>query len=669
MEFAAASVDAGAGMIRRDCFMKIKRILAFMMAVMTAFALASCTKDPSETTASSGGAETTETATGTDAPETTGTAPIGSGEQTTASGTSETTSSSGGGEVPSPDAGLDIEYMQIGDYVTLVYNAATCEVEYEVERGLGSRQTVTLMAKMKDGFLFDGWSQGDALANATAAKPVNAVSKALTYSFEASYETTIYLNTSMTLVYDLNGGALSSGASDREAFSLVFYHNPSTRIEDGSFCRDGYTLVGYNTKPDGTGEDVSLGGRAQADGAPTLTLYCMWEQNTPESDFAYEVSGNTVTITGYTGTAQTVVIPESIDGHTVKKIAKGAFSNGTMKKAVIAKTVSLVEEGAFDGCASLETVVLYDGALRTAGSTYGICEESFSGCSRLANIRINTVYTLTDTWQSYTATSLDRLIWAADKKKLIIIGGSGAHYGFDCGILDEALGGEYEIINFGENANITSLLYFDLAEDFIQQGDIVLWAPEPGGYTLGSASCGYRFWDFRKSDYDFLKYIDVSLYSDLLSTFSDYCASLPLSRFKSFDAMTLSTNKYGDDVSARYWNGQRFSYSGSFSARPSAGEALSALVSKITEKGGSVYFSFAAMQRSGMESVSESEMLAYEQSLTSIPGIISISDYQDCIYDDELFYDSAWHMVNEGAKERTEQVAADLLIQLAKEGK
>ena len=62
-------------------------------------------------------------------------------------------------------------------------------------------------------------------------------------------------------------------------------------------------------------------------------------------------------------------------------------------------------------------------------------------------------------------------------------------------------------------------------------------------------------------------------------------------------------------------------------------------------------------------------MLAYEQSLTSIPGIISISDYQDCIYDDELFYDSAWHMVNEGAKERTEQVAADLLIQLAKEGK
>ena len=133
--------------------------------------------------------------------------------------------------------------------------------------------------------------------------------------------------------------------------------------------------------------------------------------------------------------------------------------------------------------------------------------------------------------------------------------------------------------------------------------------------------------------------------------------------------MTLSTNKYGDDVSARYWNGQRFSYSGSFSARPSAGEALSALVSKITEKGGSVYFSFAAMQRSGMESVSESEMLAYEQSLTSIPGIISISDYQDCIYDDELFYDSAWHMVNEGAKERTEQVAADLLIQLAKEGK
>ena len=75
------------------------------------------------------------------------------------------------------------------------------------------------------------------------------------------------------------------------------------------------------------------------------------------------------------------------------------------------------------------------------------------------------------------------------------------------------------------------------------------------------------------------------------------------------------------------------------------------------------------MQRSGMANVQEAEVLAFEEMIESVPGIISISDYQDCIYDDDCFYDSAWHMTNEGARERTEQVAKDILAQLAKEGK
>ena len=121
--------------------MRFKKICAFAMAMLMMVLLASCNGNPTETTdPSTGGTGTAGETTGTNAPETTETEP---GEQTTSS---DTTSSSGGGEIPSLDAGLDIEYMQIGDYVTLVYNAATCEVEYEVERGLGSRQTVTLTA-------------------------------------------------------------------------------------------------------------------------------------------------------------------------------------------------------------------------------------------------------------------------------------------------------------------------------------------------------------------------------------------------------------------------------------------------------------------------------------------------------------------------------------------
>ena len=652
--------------------MQFKRIVALILALAMCALFAACDKNdkPVETTAGKPADTTSGEDTTAQPPEDTTSA------EDTTSGEPEPSGTSGTGgepEIPDPVDVPDSESVKIGNYVTLIYNAATCDVEYEVKRGVGSRQTVTLTVKMKDDFIFDGWSIGNALANSTASRPVTAASKNTTYTFDASYDTTVYLNTSMTLVYHPNGGKLSGGMPESETFSLVFYKNPNTRVENRYFLRDGYTLVGYNTKEDGTGEAVSLGGKVTANGAAKIDLYCMWEKNTPEDEFTYTTSGSSATITGYTGNAETVVIPQILGGCTVTKIAEDAFYQSGIKTLVIAKTVKQIEEYAFDRCENLETLILFDASFETSGDwrdvVNGISERSFFNCESLKNIRINTVYTLYDTWQSCGAAKIDRLIWAADKKKIIIIGGSGSLYGYNGSILEEALGGEYEIINLGENANINALLYFDIAEDFIGEGDIILWSPEPGTMTLGTTTCGYRFWDFRKSNYDFLKYIDVSLYTDLLPTFSTFCTTLASSSttFKRFDALSSSMDKYGDDLSVRAWDGQRYSYS--FRCQFGAEDALKTLLSKITEKGGSVYFSFAAMQKSGMASVNESEVLNFEALITSLPGVVSISDYRNCIYDDEYFWNSAWHMTDEGAQKRSEQVASDILAQLAKEGK
>ena len=644
--------------------MPIKKLLAFVMAALMVVLVVSCEKNPSPEQSSSTEStplETTSTESSSSENTTESTEPS---ETTEGTDISETTASGGGEEIPDPAEEIpDIERLEIGNYVTLVYNAAACDVEYEVEKGLGSRQTVTLTAKMKDGFLFDGWSSRNALANTTDWSSLAILESAnQTYRFEVSSAKTIYLNCSMTLVYHANGGSFASGVSSQDTHSLVFYHNPNTRPEAGYFVRDGYTLVGYNTEADGSGEFVSLGAKVNAKGAATIDLYCVWAENTPEDSFTYETSGSSVTITGYTGDEDVVVIPQTLGGKKVTKIAEGAFTQKSIKTVVIAKTVEQIEAYAFDRCENLETVILFDAAFNTSA---GISENSFFQCENLKNIRINTVYTLTNTWQSYGAAKLDRLIWAADKKKIIIIGGSGAYYGYNSQILKDALDGEYEIINFGENANISALLYFDIVEDFIREGDIVLWSPEPGEYTLGRTDCGNRFWDFRKSDYDFLKYVDISLYTDLLPTFANYCGTLKTSNFKEFDALTISVNQYGDDISSRQWTGQRFEYRFKYSLQ--APDELAELVSKISEKGGSVYFSFAAMQESGMSNIKEDDVLDFEAMLEGIPGIVSISDYQDCIYDDDMFYDSAWHMTAEGAQARSEQVASDILAQLQKE--
>ena len=198
--------------------MQFKRIIALILALAMCALFAACDGNnrPVETTAGNPTDTTSGEDTTAEPPEDTT-----SGEDTT-TGEPEPSGTSGTGEepeIPDPVDVPDSESIKIGNYVTLIYNAATCDVEYEVQRGVGSRQTVTLTAKMKDDFIFDGWSFGNALANSTTSRPVTAASKNTTYTFDASYDTTVYLNTSMTLVYHPNGGKLS----------CLLYTSPSPR--------------------------------------------------------------------------------------------------------------------------------------------------------------------------------------------------------------------------------------------------------------------------------------------------------------------------------------------------------------------------------------------------------------------------------------------------------
>ena len=64
-------------------------------------------------------------------------------------------------------------------------------------------------------------------------------------------------------------------------------------------------------------------------------------------------------ITGYTGNPSVLAIPETLDGYTVKKIAKSAFAKKTSLKAVtIPDTVTAIGTFAFDGCTNLSDVSL-----------------------------------------------------------------------------------------------------------------------------------------------------------------------------------------------------------------------------------------------------------------------------------------------------------------------
>ena len=215
-----------------------KRLLAGLLAVLLCFSFAACnTTPPDETTT---GESTTE----------------GTTSGTTDSTTSCSSQTSGKPAVDPynpviPANSDDLESVQVGKYVTLRYNANAVDVTATAEKGVGSRETVSVTVTAKNGFTFNGFTKDDAIVNGKSP-----VSTQTTYTFTANAAMKLFVNSSFTLTYHANGGELANGFSGTDTYSAAFFLNPIALHDNGSFARNGYTLVGYNTKADGTGEYV-----------------------------------------------------------------------------------------------------------------------------------------------------------------------------------------------------------------------------------------------------------------------------------------------------------------------------------------------------------------------------------------------------------------------------
>ncbi len=102
-----------------------------------------------------------------------------------------------------------------------------------------------------------------------------------------------------------------------------------------------------------------------------ITLYAKWEKRRSNSDFnepdgevdapngvRYRVNEDkTLSIIGYNGKAEELTLSVSYEGKKITAIAFGAFSgNSTLKSITVSDAISLVEDGAFFNCQSLERI-------------------------------------------------------------------------------------------------------------------------------------------------------------------------------------------------------------------------------------------------------------------------------------------------------------------------
>ena len=270
--------------------------------------------------------------------------------------------------------------------------------------------------------------------------------------------------TDSTILFEPNGGQGEALTVTRD---LSYHVRPNTAPV--AFDRPGYSLVAWNTEPDGSGEQIGLGSRITNPDSGKLTLYAQWAAWSSESDFQAE-NGK---ILAYTGSEERIVIPESIGGETVTAIAEGAFTDCAAESIIFPKTLETVEAGAFRNCA-LRELTFYD-------SIRFLPSDAFRDCENFSTLHINAQrppYGSHYRRESLLADKLDLLILNQGKQKIVFYGGCSMWYNLDGPVMRDAVSPDYQVVNVAVNGLINSAVQMQIITALLEEGDIFFHTPE-----------------------------------------------------------------------------------------------------------------------------------------------------------------------------------------------
>lgn len=390
-------------------------------------------------------------------------------------------------------------------------------------------EEVSISITSNPGFKFMCYTFGHEYRNIDMYSPTGMpLSFEETYTFKISRDMVIYANyfenDLLLMRYFANGGKTIDG---EEYFTVDYeivepFVNPVSIVGSYYLFRDGYTLISYNTKPDGSGVSVGIGSRAKYELSENglIELYAIWSKWSDESNFDFvELEDGSFAISNYDGDDNIVTIPDYHNGKPVTSILSSAFKNCHMSEAIFGPNIDVVEENAFISCPSLTTLYLYTGVKNISGLSFADCPLKTVHINRMSMATGSTSNLQRDL--SYKIDKIENM----EKQRLIFIGFSTITFNHDFMPFAEKYS-DKDIYVYGMIAGCNFYLQLLILSDKLSPNDKVVISPletvlnpDTAGGTL--AFCKYCLDEISIIDYELVSSFLLNSVASSFSSFSE----------------------------------------------------------------------------------------------------------------------------------------------------
>lgn len=272
---------------------------------------------------------------------------------------------------------------------------------------------------------------------------------------------------------------------------------------------------------------------------------------------------------------------------------------------------------------------------------------------------------------------VDRLA-EIDEPKVVVVGGSSVAFGLNSELIERYTG--MPVVNFGVYAALGTKLMLDLSIDHINEGDVVVLAPELDAQTLSmyfNAQTTLQATDGRT---DILFDVPGEHLFSLLGSSWEF-ASEKISYIRNGTSPSTvgayapdNFNEYGDIVYERAENTMSLYYDPNTAIDLSPEildaefcEYLNDYIRSCEKKGASVCFSWCPMNEMAIteDTKSDERIAEFESFMEENIDCTFISDINDYILDAGYFYDTNFHLNDAGVAVRSITLARDLLLELS----